>query len=330
MASACKEGRLSGGRCGPAGWGTLMHKPVLLKEVIELMGVRPGGRYIDGTLGGGGHAQAVLERIGKGGRLLGIDRDAEALARAADRLKAWIPACVFEQGDFADMSAIARRHDMDRVDGILLDLGMSSNQVDDPARGFSFTHDGPLDMRMNLSQSLTAADLVNTAAEEELANLLWRLGEESASRRIARLLVDERRREPIRTTGRLAELVARAKGGPRGRIHPATRTFQALRMAVNHELESLEAGLEAAIGLLGRGGRLAVISFHSLEDRIVKHRLSAHVGRWESLPQGGREWQGERPALGWVMKKPATASDEELEDNPRARSAKLRVAERVD
>ena len=307
-----------------------MHKPVMLKEVVELMGVKPGGRYIDGTLGGGGHAQAVLERIGKDGRLLGIDRDAEALARTTDRLKAWIPACVFEQGDFADMSAIAKRHDMERVDGILLDLGMSSNQVDDPARGFSFNHDGPLDMRMDLSQSLTAADIVNTADEEELANVLWRLGEESASRRIARLLVNERQREPIRTTARLAELVARAKGGVRGRVHPATRSFQALRMAVNHELESLTAGLEAAIGLLAPGGRLAVISFHSLEDRMVKHQLAGHVGRWESLEQGGREWKGEKPVMGWVVKKPVMASEEELADNPRARSAKLRVAERLD
>jgi 16S rRNA (cytosine1402-N4)-methyltransferase len=304
-----------------------MHKPVLLEEVVELMRIRPGGRYIDGTLGSAGHAKAILERAGANGELLGIDRDADALARAAENLSAWGARALLEHGDFADMSIIAKRRGMEGVDGVLLDLGMSSDQVDTPDRGFSFLHDGPLDMRMDRSQAATAADLVNHSGEQELANLLWKLGEESASRRVAKFIVAERERSPITTTGRLAEVVARAKG-VRGRIHPATKTFQALRLAVNHELESLESGLESALDLVKPGGRVAVISFHSLEDRIVKQVFSAHVGRWESLAAGGQEWVGRRPIAEWVTRKLVTASEHEMADNPRSRSAKLRVVER--
>ncbi len=304
-----------------------MHKPVLLSEVMEWLGVVEGGTYIDGTIGGGGHARAIMEVAGFEGRLLGIDRDGETLARAAEQLQVWGSGCVLEPGDFADMTSIAQRNGIERVDGILLDLGMSSNQVDAPDRGFSFLHDGPLDMRMDRSQALTAARLVNESSQEELANILWTLGEESASRRIARLIARER---PIETTGRLADLVARAKGGRHGRVHPATKTFQALRMAVNHELESLEQGLEAGLQLLKPGGRMAVISFHSLEDRAVKQGFARHVGKWESLPAGGRRWVGEQPAARWLTRKPVTASAEEIKDNPRARSAKLRAVERLD
>ena len=307
-----------------------MHQPVLLEEVIELMGIKPGGRYIDGTVGAGGHAEAIMEIAGFGGRLLGIDRDAAALARTAERLSMWGSGCALEQGDFADMIAMAERHDLKDVDGILLDLGMSSDQVDSPERGFSFLQDGPLDMRMDFTQELTAAKLVNETEERTLADILWRLGEESASRRIAKLICSERRQSPIETTGQLADLVIRAKGGRRGKIHPATKTFQALRMAVNSEQESLEAGLEAALNLVAPRGRVAIISFHSLEDRVVKHGFARHVGKWESLPAGGRRWVGERPVARWITRKPVTASDKELMENPRARSAKLRVVERVD
>ena len=307
-----------------------MHQPVLLKEVIELMGIKPGGRYIDGTVGAGGHAGAIMEMAGFEGQLLGIDRDAAALARTAERLSKWGSGCVLEQGDFADMIAMAERHDLKDVDGVLLDLGMSSDQVDSPERGFSFLQDGPLDMRMDYTQELTAAKLVNETDEQALATILWRLGEESESRRIARLICEERARGRIETTGQLAGIVSQAKGGRRGRIHPATKTFQALRMAVNSELESLETGLEAALSLVAPGGRVAVISFHSLEDRVVKHGFAKHVGKWESLPAGGRRWVGERPAARRITRKPVTASDKELAENPRARSAKLRVVERVD
>lgn len=307
-----------------------MHRPVLLDEVIELMGIKPGGRYIDGTVGVGGHAGAILEKAGFGGRLFGIDRDAAALARTAERLATWGSGCALEQGDFADMIAMAERHDLKDVDGVLLDLGMSSDQVDSPERGFSFLQDGPLDMRMDFTQDLTAAKLVNETEERALAELLWRLGEEPASRRIAKMICEERARRRIETTGQLAEIVSQAKGGRRGRIHPATKTFQALRMAVNSELESLEKGLEAALTLVAPGGRVAVISFHSLEDRVVKHGFARHVGKWESLAAGGRRWVGDRPVARWITRKPVMASEKELAENPRARSAKLRVVERID
>ncbi len=293
------------------------------------MGVKPGGRYIDGTVGAGGHASAMMEKAGAGGKLLGIDRDAAALARTAEKLSKWGSGCVLEQGDFADMMAMAERHDLKDVDGVLLDLGMSSDQVDSPERGFSFLQDGPLDMRMDRSQELTAAKLVNETGEQALADLLWRLGEETASRRIAKRICEERVRRPIETTAQLAEIVSGTMGGRRGRIHPATRTFQALRMAVNSELESLERGLDAALNLVAPGGRVAVISFHSLEDRVVKRKFAGHAGRWESLPAGGRHWVGERPAVRRITRKPVTALNEELTENPRARSAKLRVVERV-
>ncbi len=307
-----------------------MHKPVLLTETMELMGVREGGSYIDATVGLGGHAQALLERMGERGRLLGIDRDDQALSQATERLSAWKGQCRLEHGNFSDLKAIVERWGIERVDGVLFDLGVSSYQFDEPERGFSIQHDGPLDMRMDRSQSLTAADLVNTMKEQDLADLIWSLGEERASRRVARWIVRERDRQRIGTTGQLADLVLRAKGGRRGRIHPATQTFQALRMAVNRELENLGAGLEAALELVKNGGRIAAITFHSLEDRVVKHFFAKHEGRWASLPAGGREWVGSLPRVRRINRKPVTAGVEEVEQNPRARSAKLRVVEKVD
>jgi len=228
------------------------------------------------------------------------------------------------------MIAIAASRNIEGVDGVVLDLGMSSDQVDTPERGFSFLHEGPLDMRMDRSRGPTACDLINSLDEPALADILWRLGEEQASRRIARAIVSERQGRPITTTAQLAEIVSRAKGGRFGKIHPATKTFQALRMAVNHELESLQRGLDGALTLVKVGGRIGVISFHSIEDRIVKQTFARHVGRWESLQAGGREWVGEKPAAKWITRKPVTASEMELQENPRARSAKLRVVERLD
>ena len=234
------------------------------------------------------------------------------------------------KGNFADMVALAETNGLQEVDGILLDLGVSSDQLDTPERGFSFRADGPLDMRMDATQRTSAARLVNTLAEQDLAELLWRLGEEPAARRVARAIVSERERAPIETTARLAALVARVKHGRQGRTDPATRVFQALRIAVNDELDSLTRGLDAALRLLKRGGRMAVISFHSLEDREVKNFFRRHAGRWEAQQAGGQAWVGERPAVGLVARKPVTPSVEECEQNPRARSAKLRVAQRED
>jgi 16S rRNA (cytosine1402-N4)-methyltransferase len=306
-----------------------MHRPVMLQEVVELMQIMPEGIYLDGTLGSGGHAESILDRLGEKGRLLAIDRDADALTRSRERLAGHGSKCLLEHGDFADMKDIAQRRGIQGVQGVLLDLGMSSDQVDTPERGFSFQQDGPLDMRMDQTRPGTAADLVNTLDETELANLIFRLGEEPASRRIAREIATARQRRPISTTAELAEIVSRAKGGRRSGQHPATKTFQALRMAVNHELESIEKGIDAALRLVVPGGRVAVISFHSIEDRLVKQLFSLHVGRWESLEAGGERWVGEEPRFKWITRKPVTASEEELKDNARARSAKLRVVERL-
>jgi 16S rRNA (cytosine1402-N4)-methyltransferase len=209
-----------------------------------------------------------------------------------------------------------------------LDLGVSSDQLDDPERGFSLMKSGPLDMRMNRAQELTAAHLVNSASEEELAGIFRSLGEEPAAGRIARAIAVQREQGPIETTGRLAEIVGRAKGGRARRIHPATKVFQAVRIAVNRELESLERGLAAALELLRPGGRLAVISFHSLEDRMVKDFFRRHAGGWVNRPAGGREWISEKPEIRLITRKPIRPGGEEIERNPRARSAKLRVAEK--
>ncbi len=305
-----------------------MHKPVMEDEVVGLLAVREGGTYIDGTLGTGGHARAILERLGPAGRVLGIDRDAEVLPLARQRLAPWRSQCSCACGNFADLVEVAGRLGIDAVDGVLLDLGISSVQLDEAERGFSFTQDGPLDMRMDRTQEVTAGELVRSLTVEELADLFRTLGEEPFARRIARAVVSDRGCQAVLTTRWLADLVLRVKGGRRGRHHAATRTFQALRMAVNREIECLEKGLEEGIRLLKRGGRMAVFSYHSLEDRSVKQVFGRHVGRLESQQAGGRSWTGTRPVVAWVKKRPLTASKQEVADNPRARSAKLRVIER--
>lgn len=308
-----------------------MHQPVLLSEVVADLVVKPGGCYLDGTLGGAGHARALLERAGSGARLLGIDRDGVALELARTNLAGFAPEAVtLVRGNFSDMKALAAEHGFAGLDGILLDLGVSSMQLDTPERGFSFQHDADLDMRMDTRSGPTAADLVNTLPEGELADVIWKLGEDRDARRIARQIVAARDRAPLRRTGELADLVSRAKGGRRGRIHPATQTFQALRMTVNRELESVEQGLASALELLAPGGRLGVISFHSLEDRLVKQTLVAHVAREESLPQGGVRRVVQQPEVRWVVRKPVVADEDEVARNPRARSAKWRVVERTD
>ncbi|HJZ48089.1 MAG TPA: 16S rRNA (cytosine(1402)-N(4))-methyltransferase RsmH [Roseiflexaceae bacterium] len=295
------------------------HTPVLLAEVLAGLAPHSGGRYLDGTLGGGGHAAAVLEASAPDGRLLGIDADPAALAAAGARLAPFGDRVVLAHGNFRDIGVLAREHGFEGIDGLLLDLGVSSHQLDTPERGFSFAADAPLDMRLDPSSGETAADLVNETPEGELANLIYRYGEERGSRRVARFIAEARRKRPIERTGELAELVARALGGRHGKIHPATRTFQALRIAVNRELESLETALPQAVELLKPGGRLAVISFHSLEDRIVKLFFRSESG-----------YGSEQPArLQIITKKPIEAAEVEARANPRSRSAKLRVAERV-
>jgi 16S rRNA (cytosine1402-N4)-methyltransferase len=302
------------------------HVSVLPDEVQGALQPRPGGVYLDGTLGGGGHATALLAAAQPGGRLIGIDADPAALEAARARLEAaGLPAESYSlhHGRFAEMATIARGAGAPALDGVLLDLGVSSHQLDTAGRGFAFSNDGPLDMRLDPTRGPTAADLVNGLDEVALADIIYRYGEERGSRRIARLIAERRRQAPITRTAELAALVARAIGrGGRDRIHPATRTFQALRIAVNGELDQLDQALPQAVGLLGSGGRLAVISFHSLEDRIVKLYFRAESG------YGGSA--NERPAqLRIITRKPVEAGEAELAANPRSRSAKLRVAEKL-
>jgi 16S rRNA (cytosine1402-N4)-methyltransferase len=291
----------------------LQHVPVLAAEVVALLAPRDGGRYLDATLGLGGHAAAILEQSGPAGCLTGIDRDPEALERARERLAGFGARVRLLHGRYEALDELLSADE--RFDGILFDLGTSALQVDAPTRGFSFSQEGPLDMRMDPTGGSTAADLVATLPEHELADLIFRWGEERWSRRIARAVAHARSAAPIVTTTALAAVVARAI--PRAKwprkIHPATRTFQALRIAVNGELEELRDALTAAVGRLRSGGRLAVISFHSLEDRIVKHT-------WRDLSTAGR--------VRILTRRPLVPGEPELEGNPRARSAKLRVVER--
>jgi len=302
-----------------------MHLSVMLQETVDALAVRPGGCYIDGTLGSAGHAMEILKRTGVTGRLLGIDRDPEALKRSKERLSEVPGTVCLAHGAHGDLYRIAKENGFELVDGILLDLGVSSDQLDTPERGFSFRLDGPLDMRMDPTQGESAADVVAGAGEHELATLFWRLGEEKQSRRIARVIVKARADGAIRTTAQLADLVSQAVGGKKGPRHPATRVFQALRMHVNREIEQLEQALEGGLKLLKPGGRFAVITFESLTDRIVKHAFAAHVGVWRSLQQGGEAWSGTLPAAEWVTRHAGVPTEAELEVNPRARSAKLRV-----
>ncbi len=306
-----------------------MHRPVLLAETVEALAPRPGGVYVDGTLGRAGHACAVLARAGDGAALVGIDRDEQALRESAERLKAVAGARVeLVHGRHGDLAALVRERGFDEVDGILLDLGVSSPQLDEAERGFSFQRDGPLDMRMDRSRGLTAADLVATKGEDALAATFRALGEEPQARRIARAVVRAREKAPLATTGQLAALVERTVGR-RGAHHPATRVFQALRMEVNDEVGELERALAGGLALLKPGGRFAVITFESITDRIVKRFFAAHAGKMVSLQQGGARWEGERPRVRLVTRRAVTATDGETALNPRARSAKLRTAERM-
>ncbi len=310
---------------------TATHRPVLLRETLELLRPRPGAVFVDGTVGPGGHAEAVLEATAPDGRLLGVDRDPEALALARPRLAGFGARAILVQGDYRGLAEIARHEGFFAVDGVLLDLGVSSPQLDDPARGFSFRADGPLDMRMDPSSGPTAADLIATASEAELLRILRTYGEEKLARPIARALLKRRRQRPITRTLELAALVESVAGGRarRWRIHPATRTFQALRIAVNRETEDLERSVTEAVTLLRRGGRIAVVSFHSLEDRAVKRVLRGLASRCicpPGLPVCGC---GRENLVRVLTAKPLRPGPAEVEDNPRSRSARLRAAERL-
>jgi 16S rRNA (cytosine1402-N4)-methyltransferase len=307
-----------------------MHQSVLLDEVLELLNPREGGVYVDGTLGSGGHSEAILERIGETGMLLAIDRDRDALERSKKRLKRFGSRCRYAHGNYADIANIADAEGIQEVDGILLDLGVSSEQLDTAERGFSFMHAGPLDMRMNQGAGRTAADVVNGESESDLVRILRVYGEERSARRVAGAIVHRRSERLFETTEDLAEVISVAKGGRRGRTHPATQSFQAIRMVVNGELEGVEEGLRDGTTLVKEGGRMAVITFHSLEDRIVKRFFADHEGRWESLEAGGERWEGNLPPMKRITRKPVQPSEAECKSNPRARSSKLRVAERID
>ncbi len=302
------------------------HLPVLYQQVLEVLQPRPGGWYVDGTIGAGGHAEGILQASSPDGRLLGLDVDPQALSIARERLARFGERVVLRKASYTTLLAQLRALDWPPVDGILLDLGVSSMQLDTPERGFSFRYDAPLDMRFDPDQPLTAADLVNTLSEEALADLLWRYGEERRARRVARAIVAHR---PITTTGQLAEVVARVTSSGRPGMHPATRTFQALRIAVNRELEHVEQVLPQAVEALKPGGRLAVIAFHSLEDRLVKQFMRRESRDCLCPPEQPVCTCGHRATLRLLRPFPIKADQEEVKRNPRARSARLRVAEKL-
>jgi 16S rRNA (cytosine1402-N4)-methyltransferase len=288
-----------------------MHLPVLVKEAMKVLNPISGGTYVDATIGPGGHAEELLRLIGTGGKLIGIDRDNEALKTAQERLPD--TRVILRKGSFSDMEKLLRNNGITAVDGILFDLGISMIQMKDSERGFSFISDNRLDMRMDKEQTLSAWDVVNRYPAKELEKILREFGEERLSRKIAEAIVRERRIRPIDTCSELSEIVGKVYRR-RGRVHPSTKTFQALRIEVNKELDELQKGLDASVRILKKGGKLCVISYHSLEDRIVKHFIA------RSSKEG---------SLKVITKKPQTPGSEEIRSNPSSRSAKLRAAERI-
>ncbi|MCE1224920.1 MAG: 16S rRNA (cytosine(1402)-N(4))-methyltransferase RsmH [Geobacteraceae bacterium] len=307
------------------------HLSVLAQEVIEQLAPRPGGIYLDGTLGGGGHSELILEKIGPDGLLIGIDRDQSALAAASERLRRFGSSFKPLQGSFGDLAELLKREGINALDGLLLDLGVSSHQLDTDERGFSFRLDGPLDMRMDRTCGDSAADLLQECSEQKLEQIIKEFGEERWARKIAQRIVQVRQETPISTTLQLADLVAGTipRRFHEDRIHPATRTFQGLRIAVNQELEQVQQGVTAGIAALKPGGRIAVISFHSLEDRIVKHLFREAATGCTCPPRMPYCVCNKKPHLRILTGRPIIAGAEETDRNPRARSAKLRVAEKL-
>lgn len=299
---------------------------MLVEEVLTALQVKPGGKYIDGTAGEGGHSLAILNAVTPAPLVLSIDIDDEALETAAERTGGFAGNSTLMKASYSDLETVAAETGFTNADGILLDLGLSSLQLDKGERGFSFRQEAPLDMRFDTSQALTADTIVNSYAEVDLADVIYRMGEERRSRRIARAIVNNR---PVRTTTQLAEIVSDSVGRRRGRIHPATRTFQAIRIAVNDEFGNIRKGLEGAVDTLGVGGRLAVISYHSLEDRIVKNALRFMASDCvcpPSVPQCVCEHE---PTVRIINRRVIKPSGEEVSTNPRSRSARLRIAERI-
>lgn len=303
------------------------HRPVLIREVIAALAPQDGGRYIDGTFGRGGYTRGLLEAANC--TVLAIDRDPEALSFGAEMAKGFGGRLRVVAGTFGHLDSLAETAEFGPITGVTLDIGVSSPQIDTPERGFSFRTDGPLDMRMSLSGQ-SAADLVNGLGEEDLANIIYQYGEERLSRRVAKAIVRARTEAPILTTSALADVVRSAVPKSKDGIDPATRTFQGLRIAVNDELGELERGLTAAERCLAPGGRLAIVAFHSLEDRIVKNFLADRSGKSASVSRYAPPKEVDAPSFTLISRKAITAQPDELAANPRARSAKLRVAERTD
>lgn len=307
------------------------HVSVLLRECIEALNIKPDGIYVDCTTGGGGHSLEIVKRLTAGGRLIAIDRDEDALRAAGERLADYADRVTFVHSNYAMLQSVLADLGIPKADGVLADLGVSSYQLDTAERGFSYMQDAPLDMRMDREQPLSARDVVNTYSEEELRRILYDYGEEKFARNIAANIVKRRSERPIETTLELAELVkgSMPKAAREGGHHPAKRTFQAIRIEVNAELSSIPPALNAAVHALNPGGRVAVITFHSLEDRLVKQKFAA-LSSGCTCP---REFPvcvcGKKPVVRVITKKPVTAGEDELEVNPRSRSAKLRVAEKI-
>jgi 16S rRNA (cytosine1402-N4)-methyltransferase len=302
------------------------HQSVLTSEVISILQPRPAGCYVDATVGAGGHAIAILEKSSPSGRLLGIDQDPTALEISAQRLSQFKDRVNLKNGNFASLDALIQEVSWHFIDGIIFDLGVSSMQIETPARGFSFLKDGPLDMRFNPEGSISAADILNNQNEEEIAKILWENGEEPKARQIASAIY---RNRPLETTFELAQIVATTYKGIHKRIHPATKTFQAIRMEVNQELQSLRTALEMSLQKLKIGGRLAVISFHSLEDRLVKQFIRRESQDCICPPQLPICTCGHKASLKNLTRHAILPSESEVEENPRARSAHLRAAEKV-
>lgn len=308
------------------------HRPVLLEECIQGLDIKPDGIYVDGTLGRAGHSREIAKRLGDNGRLICIDRDSAALEAAEVRLAEYMDKVTLVHGNFSDLAELLDRLGIKSADGMLFDLGVSSPQLDDFTRGFSYQSDAPLDMRMDQSQQLTAKTIVNQWPEEELRRIFYQYGEERYAPSVASVISREREKRPIETTFQLVDLIKSAMPphALREKQHPAKRVFQALRIAVNDELSAVSAVLDAAVPRLNKGGRLAVISFHSLEDRIVKNSFATYAKGCTCPPDFPVCVCGKSPRLKLITKKPIVAGEKELLENPRARSAKLRIAEKLE
>ena len=307
------------------------HKSVLLQECIDALNIRPDGIYLDGTLGGAGHSSQIARRLTEGGRLIGVDRDRTALAAAKERLAPYADRVTLVHSNFAEIDAILESLGIPAVDGMLFDLGVSSPQLDDASRGFSYMADAPLDMRMDKDDALTAGAVVNTWPQGELRRILYDYGEERYAPQIAAAICRAREKAPIETTLELVDIIRSAMPAQalREKQHPAKRSFQAIRIAVNDELGAVSRMMQAAVGRLNPGGRLAVITFHSLEDRIVKSEMQQAARGCTCPPEFPVCVCGKKPLVKLVTRKPIVSSPAELEENPRARSAKLRVAEKL-